>query len=132
MRRMSMEGFVHNLDCEGKAIEVVPIADLHIGDPACMDSVVKSLVNDLLENDDRYTILIGDLMNTAIAGSKSDFYGEILKPSEQLQKCYELLSPVKDKILGIVSGNHEERISTVERILGIEPKPYKRGKLTSH
>ena len=27
--------------------------------------------------------------------------------------------------------NHEERITTIERILGIEPRPYKRGPLTS-
>ena len=109
--QMIMEGFVHTLECDNKCVEVVPIADLHIGDPASQDDVIKSLLNDLLSTENRYTILMGDLMNTAIAGSKSDFYGEILKPSEQLQRCYNLLSPVKDKILGIVSGNHEDRIS---------------------
>ena len=107
----TMTGFVHTLNCNDKPIELVPIADLHIGDPACQMGMVKSLINDLVENENRYTILVGDLMNTASAGSKSDFYGETLKPSEQLQKCYEIFNPVKNKILGIVSGNHEERIS---------------------
>ena len=62
----TMTGFVHTLDCNDKPIEIIPIADLHIGDPACQMNVVKSLINDLSENDNRYTILIGDLMNTAM------------------------------------------------------------------
>ncbi len=106
----TMKGFVHELDCHDRPIEVVPIADLHIGDPASKETVIKSLIDGVANNENRYAILVGDLMNTAIAGSKSDFYNEAIKPSEQLQRCYELLSPIKDKVLGVVSGNHEERI----------------------
>lgn len=114
---MNIKGFVHKLECYDKPIEIVPIADLHIGDPASQEHVIKSLIDDVLNTENRYTILIGDLMNTAIAGSKSDFYSETLKPSQQLQRCYNLLYPIKDKILGIVSGNHEERIS---RSVGVD------------
>lgn len=117
MELTTMKGFVHELDCHDAPIEVIPIADLHIGDPASRDNVIKSLLNGVSENENRYAILVGDLMNTAIANSKSDSYSELMKPSEQLQRCYELLAPVKDKILGIVSGNHEERIS---RSVGVD------------
>ena len=108
---ISINSFIHNLDCHNKPIEILPLADLHIGDPASQEGLIKSLIHNIAENENRYTILMGDLMNTAIAGSKSDFYGEILKPSEQLRRCSELLLPIKDKILGIIPGNHEERIS---------------------
>ena len=111
MSSRTMRGFVHNLDCHNKPIEVIPIADLHIGDPACRNDIIKSLIDGVLANKNRYIVLVGDLMNTAIANSKSDFYGEIMKPSQQLQYCYKLLNPVRDRILGIVGGNHEERIS---------------------
>jgi predicted phosphodiesterase len=113
----TMKGFVHELDCHDRPIEVVPIADLHIGDPASKENVIKSLIDGVANNENRYAILVGDLMNTAIAGSKSDFYNEAIKPSEQLQRCYELLSPIKDKVLGVVSGNHEERIG---KSLGVD------------
>lgn len=107
----SMKAFVHDIDCHGRPIEVVPIADLHIGDPAAKINLIRNLVEQVRTNPNRYAILVGDLMNTAIANSKSDFYSELMKPSKQLETCYELLSPIKDKVLGIVSGNHEERIS---------------------
>lgn len=113
----TMKGFVHELDCHDRPIEIVPIADLHIGDPASRNNVIKSLIDGVADNENRYAILVGDLMNTAIAGSKSDFYNEAIKPSEQLQRCYELFSPIKDKILGMVSGNHEERIG---RSVGVD------------
>ena len=108
---MKLNGFVHSLECNNKPIEVVPIADLHIGDPEKQKKLIKSLIDGIATNENRYTILIGDLMNTAIVGSKSDIYNELYKPSKQLEKCYDLFNPIKDKILGIVSGNHEERIS---------------------
>ena len=106
-----MPGISHVLDCHDQPIEVIPIADLHIGDPNADMSLIKSLINGVRENPNRYTVLCGDLMNTAIIGSKSDTYGETLRPSEQLERCADLLEPIRDKILAIVPGNHEERIS---------------------
>ena len=106
-----MPGISHVLDCHDQPIEVIPIADLHIGDPHADMSIIKSLIDGVRENPNRYTVLCGDLMNTAIIGSKSDTYGETLRPSEQLERCADLLEPIKDKILAIVPGNHEERIS---------------------
>ena len=106
-----MPGISHALDCHDQPIEVIPIADLHIGDPHADMSVIKSLIKGVHDNPNQYTVLCGDLMNTAIIGSKSDTYGETLRPSEQLERCADLLEPIKGKILAIVPGNHEERIS---------------------
>jgi len=39
-----------------------------------------------------------------------------MSPQEQIKKAVELFSPVKDKILGVVNGNHERRISKVAGI----------------
>ena len=72
-----MPGISHVLDCHDQPIEVIPIADLHIGDPNADMSLIKSLINGVRENPNRYTVLCGDLMNTAIIGSKSDTYGEL-------------------------------------------------------
>lgn len=106
-----MPGIRHNLDCHGEPIEVIALADLHIGDPHADMSLIKSLIRGVQDRPNRYAILAGDLMNTAIIGSKSDTYGETMRPSEQLEAAADLLYPIRDKILAVVPGNHEERIS---------------------
>lgn len=106
-----MPGIKHVLDCGGEPITITPLADLHIGDPHCDEKLVQVLIDKIKDTPNRYTVLAGDLMNTAIIGSKSDTYHERLTPSEQLERAADLLEPIKDKILAIVPGNHEERIS---------------------
>ena len=48
--------------------------------------------------------------DTAIASSVGDTYGANLSPMEQLKQCVMLFQPIKDKILCITHGNHENRI----------------------
>lgn len=90
-------------------IKIYPLADLHIGDKQCdMKSTIKLI--DKIKNDDKaFVILNGDLINNATRNSVSDVYGEVLNPTQQYEKCVELLGPIKDKILCITSGNHERR-----------------------
>lgn len=106
-----MPGIKHELDCHGRPIEVLALADLHIGDPHSDKRLINELISSVKDDDNRYCVLAGDLMNTAITGSKSDSYAETLRPSEQLEQCYELFAPIRDKIIAIVPGNHEERIT---------------------
>lgn len=92
-------------------LEIVPLADIHLGDPETQMSIITTEIEKIKSKPNRYCILAGDLMNTAIKTSISDTYGETLSPQQQLDKCIELFEPIKDKILCIVTGNHEERIS---------------------
>lgn len=55
-------------------------------------------------------ILDGDLMDTAICSSIGDTYGANLQPMEQLKMCVKIFEPIKDKILCVLPGNHENRI----------------------
>ncbi|MCC8044200.1 MAG: metallophosphoesterase [Clostridiales bacterium] len=110
-------GIRRDIDCHGQPVEVICLADLHIGDPGSNQKKIDELIQSVKDNENRYAILGGDLMNTAIANSKSDSYSERLKPSEQLERCAELLAPIRDKILCIVPGNHEERIT---RSVGVD------------
>ena len=112
-----LRGFTHKIDSQGAEVEILPLADLHIGDANANWTLIRQLVQSVLDNENRYAILAGDLMNTAIIGSKSDSYSETMRPSEQLTACYDLLMPIRHKILAIASGNHEERIS---RTVGVD------------
>lgn len=106
-----LKGIKREITQPFETLDIIAVADLHIGDKNCDYDEVKNIINKVLTTDNLYCILAGDLMNTAIAGGRSDVYGEELNPAEQLDKCVELFKPIKDKILTIVTGNHEERIS---------------------
>lgn len=49
-------------------------------------------------------------MDTAIASSIGDTYASSHSPMQQLELCVKLFAPIKDKILAVVGGNHENRI----------------------
>lgn len=85
------------------------LADLHIGDPHCVESEVQSRVRAIAEDPYGLAILNGDLMNTALRNSVSDVYGELMSPMQQVAALVSLLSPIAGKIIGVTSGNHETR-----------------------
>lgn len=91
-------------------LEILPLADLHIGDIHSDGKKIMEWLTYIGNTDNCYTILNGDLMNTAIKSSVSDSYGETLRPMEQLQQCVKLFGPIKEKILAVTGGNHEARI----------------------
>lgn len=88
-------------------INVVPIADLHIGDKYFNEKALKEALGKLYLND--FIILNGDIINNAIKTSVSDIYSETLTPIEQLTRAKEIFEPYKDRILAITGGNHERR-----------------------
>lgn len=85
------------------------LADLHIGDPNCDESEVYARVQKAADDPYGLVVLNGDLMNFAMRTSVSDVYGELLSPMQQIAYLVNLLKPVKDKIIGVTSGNHEQR-----------------------
>jgi predicted phosphodiesterase len=93
-----------------ETIEIHPMADLHIGD---FNSDYKSIlerIEYIKRTENAYCILDGDLMDTAIASSIGDTYGANLQPMEQLKQCVKIFEPIKDKILAVLPGNHENRV----------------------
>lgn len=99
-----------DLSSELEEIEIHPLSDWHIGD-AHHDAIhTEAILKHIKETPNAYCILGGDMMDTAIANSVGDTYGAKLQPMEQLKLCVKLFEPIKDKILCIVPGNHENRI----------------------
>ena len=115
------------IDCSDKfdTVQLAIISDEHLG--SC-DSDVAGLVENLKyanSQENAYICFLGDGMNTAIVGSKSDAYEDILSPQQQLdifsqilkiakgdKEVAEVLKDLNDsgKIIVIHSGNHEDRI----------------------
>lgn len=98
-----------NLPRNLKEIEIVPLADIHFGDPNCNITELKRIIDYINKTPNCYCILNGDLINNATKSSCSDSYSEMIPPSKQLEQVAELLNPIKNKILAITGGNHEFR-----------------------
>lgn len=124
--------FVKNdLSEDFSQIEIEIFSDLHIGSKRCDFKTIQQRVERVKANENVFAIILGDVCNTALKNSKSDVYEEALKPKEQLNQACMLFEPIKDKILGICQGNHENRIDKetnidilylMARQLGIENK----------
>lgn len=91
-------------------IEIHPMADLHMGDSLSDFKLIMQRIEYIKNTPNAYCILGGDLMDTAIASSVGDTYGANLKPMEQLKQCVKIFEPIKDKILCVIPGNHENRV----------------------
>lgn len=99
-----------DLPSELNEIELHPLSDLHLGDAMCNYKDILAELEYIKNTPNCYCILDGDLMDTAIKSSIGDTYGANLQPMEQLRHCVELFEPIKDKILAVCSGNHENRV----------------------
>ena len=91
-------------------IEIHTLADLHIGDSQSDFKSIQERIAYIKNTPDAYCILDGDLMDTAIASSIGDTYGANLQPMEQLKQCVKIFEPIKEKILAVLPGNHENRL----------------------
>lgn len=98
-----------DLDIDG-VIEIHTMSDLHIGDAMCDYKAIMEKIEYIKNTPNAYCILDGDLMDSAIASSIGDTYGAGIQPMEQLKHCVKIFEPIKDKILAVLSGNHENRI----------------------
>ena len=97
-------------------LEILPLSDWHLGDKNCDLDLINSYIDYIKSNKHVYCILNGDLMNNATKTSISDCYAEDISPMQQIANTVELLTPIKDKILAITSGNHEKRTYKKEGI----------------
>lgn len=99
-----------------KNVEIRIFADLHIGDKHCDLDAIKREVDYVAETPNCYAILNGDILNNATKTSVSDSYAELLSPMEQLTLYVSIFEPIRDKILVMTQGNHENRTYIKEGI----------------
>lgn len=98
-----------DLSADFNEIKLYAIADLHWADPNSNHKRIMEDIAFIRDNPNVFCVLNGDLMNCAIKSSISDCYSETLSPMQELAKCVEIFEPIKDKIICVVPGNHEER-----------------------
>lgn len=90
-------------------IRVFPIADIHLGAIECNRSQWESFCRYIYNSDNAYIVLVGDLINNSVRNSVANPFDEIIRPSDQKKMMVDYLTPIRDRILCAVSGNHEQR-----------------------
>ncbi len=91
-------------------IYLVPLSDWHIGDRNVAVDVIQGYIDWIKEHDNAFTILNGDLMNCATKETAAELYDDLVTPDKSYDVVFKMCEPIKDKILMITRGNHEENI----------------------
>lgn len=113
--------FSQSQSVQENGLVIVPITDVHLGNRHANIAYFKQFVEYILETPNCYTILNGDLAETATKISVGmGMFEEGEHFPEQLKLLQEILEPLAKagKILGMGPGNHEERIANM---IGINP-----------
>lgn len=125
-------------------VELIPLADVHIGNPLCREGEFKEIVDYIKQEPDdplvaRICLLNGDLTESVTRNSIGNVFEQTMTPSVQVATMINYLKPLTEKtekypqgkILSFCAGNHdagrfkETGISASESIavgLGIEDR----------
>ena len=90
-------------------ITVFPISDVHFGALGHMEREWVDFCKLVEQTPNGYVILGGDLINNNTRSSVGSPWDDTVRPREQKKRMVEFLSPIKDRILCCVTGNHEAR-----------------------
>ena len=92
-------------------LNVYAIGDVHVGSEQFNENAIRKKI-DIIRNDPYGCVtLCGDLGDFGLKNYKTNVYQAPMQPKEQLEYIYELFKPITDKIISMVPGNHEERIT---------------------
>ncbi len=102
--------FAHTLSKKFKELLIVPTADIHYDNPLFSKHHFEKHIDFILGHPNCYTVGVGDYCEAVTKISKGDIFKQRASPQEQRDWIIEKLKPIKDRILGMVSGNHDQRI----------------------
>jgi hypothetical protein len=108
---------IEKIDYSDK-VYLVPLGDVHLGARGVDLNKLKGYIDWLKETPNSYTFFMGDIFDVATLTSASNPHYSAMNLNEAVRLAYDLFSPIKDKILGGISGNHEARL---ERFAGFNP-----------
>lgn len=98
-----------SLPKEVKHANIYPLGDLHLGSQECEITLFLKWRETVLNDPNGYVVIIGDLLDWGLKSSKTNIYEAVMTPLEQKEYLFELLMPIRERIIGVVPGNHEYR-----------------------
>lgn len=91
---------------------LIPIGDLHRGDKHLSArglGKLKGYLDWVMSKPNAYVFLMGDILNVASRTSKTNPF-ESESGNDEYAKAVALFKPYKTRIIGCITGNHEERM----------------------
>ena len=105
--------YYHRIDIptKAKSIKIVPIGDIHNGNPYSDTAKATKFRDYVLNTPDTYTIDMGDDMDNVVLGSKGEIYDQQQSPHHQFKETIKFWKPVAKagKLLAIMDDNHTYR-----------------------
>jgi hypothetical protein len=99
-------------------VPLLGIGDLHAGSKGYDNNKITEIINWIKANK-AWWIGVGDLIECAIKSSPgASQQDQVLPNQEQYDHVLDLLDPIKDRCLGLIKGNHEERSF---KTVGLDP-----------
>lgn len=108
-----------NLPREMEYANLYFIHDLHFGSPLFDNKKWERFKKMVRADDHGFVLWIGDLMENAIPGSKSDPMLQTLNPHQQKEMVIEQFIDFGDQTISVVPGNHEHNRTT--KVCGLYP-----------
>jgi len=93
-----------------KEAKLIPLGDIHLGDSCCDLKLFEGTLEYIKKCKNCLVVGMGDYLNCATKSSVSDSYVSRKPPQQEYEEMLEYLTPIKDKLVGLLMGNHEQRI----------------------
>ena len=106
-----IEWFGQTLSSDLTHVQLFGLADYHLGNPFSDRKSWLRAIDYISKTKEAFGILVGDLCECVVMGSKGDIFNQVMTPQDQRDAIIEDLKPIKDKLLGSTQGNHERRIA---------------------
>lgn len=95
---------------EGDYLEVVGISDLHYGSSNFLEKKAAQHRAYILDDPDRKVLDLGDHLENSLRSSPgAAVFQQTCPPREQREWVREYYRPMRERVLGVVAGNHEDR-----------------------
>lgn len=93
-------------------INLYAIGDLHIGDRNCDYKSANAMIDKAAKDPYAVVLGMGDWLNVATKQSVGKaVFDQNMDTTEQMKLAKKMFAPVKDKLIGLLEGNHEFRLS---------------------
>jgi len=91
-------------------VYLIPLGDLHLGSPQCNWKKFLGYIKWVQEHPTAYIFLMGDIFDTAVINGATNVFTQQMSLNEAIKTFYDAIYPVKDRVIGAISGNHSERL----------------------
>src|SRR5690348_17155909 len=98
---------------QGDIVNIEPLSDIHIGARFHDKAKFKEVVERIRDDPTRYTFIMGDVFDCTDPDNK--FFDQRTRDpdlpelSDQMAYALKMLLPIRNKIFGVHTGNHDER-----------------------